>query len=66
MVLLTLGWDDYGDPSHAGPGRDRSCVLRVLELGRVVLWFTSHTRRDSRKHEKVGPRGGGGSDTKDA
>eukprot|EP00752_Nemacystus_decipiens_P008223 g7353.t1 len=53
VVLMTLGWDRDGDPTHhVGAWRDRSCAYRLLEMGRVVKWFTSHARSDSRKHEK--------------
>lgn len=55
VVLMTLGWDPFGDPTHSEKslGRDRSCAMRVLEMGRVVRWFTSHTRYDSHTDEKV-------------
>lgn len=55
VVLLTLGWDPAGDPTHGerGFGRDNSCALRVADIPRVLRWFTSHTRHDSRRHEKV-------------
>ena len=55
VVLMTLGWDPAGDPTHAEKalGRDRECVMRVLEMPRVVRWFTSHTRYDSHTDEKV-------------
>lgn len=55
LVLVTLGWDPSGDPTHAEPalGRDSSCVRRVLQLPRVLKWFTSHTRYDSEVNEKV-------------
>lgn len=56
MILLTLGWDHAGDPTHhEGAKRDRSCAFRMLEMHRVVMWFTSHRRADSHTHEKVGP-----------
>ena len=56
VVLMTLGWDPSGDPTHREDalGRDRSCVFRVLEMERVVAWFTSHTRYDSHTDAKVG------------
>lgn len=55
VVLMTLGWDPSGDPTHAEKtlGRDRECAMRVLEMPRVVRWFTSHTRYDSHTDEKV-------------
>lgn len=55
LVLMTLGWDPYGDPTHRenASGRDTACALRVLEMSRVVGWFTSHTRKSSRSHPKV-------------
>lgn len=55
VVLMTLGWDPAGDPTHneRGLGRDHACVFRVLEMPRVVRWFTSHTRYDSHTDEKV-------------
>lgn len=59
VVLVTLGWDPAGDPTHRedASGRDRTCVFRVLQMPRVVRWFTSHTRYDSHTDaEKV--RGG--------
>lgn len=54
---MTLGWDRTGDPTHhdTARGRDWSCALRMLEMDRVAKWFTSHTRADSHRHEKVGP-----------
>ncbi len=55
VVLMTFGWDPFGDPTHGEKslGRDRSCVFRVLAMERVVKWFTSHTRYDSHTNEKV-------------
>jgi len=51
---MTMGWDRDGDPTHNGSAkRDRSCAYRLLEMDRVLKWFTSHARRDSRKHDKV-------------
>lgn len=52
---MTVGWDPAGDPTHSRVhmGRDTACAVRVLEMKRVVMWFTSHTRRDSHSHEKV-------------
>lgn len=55
VVLMTLGWDPSGDPTHSERlrGRDRTCTYRVLEMERVVRWFTSHTRYDTHTDEKV-------------
>lgn len=55
VVLMTLGWDPSGDPTHKehALGRDHSCVLRVLEMKRIVRWFTSHTRYDSHSDKLV-------------
>lgn len=55
VVLMTLGWDPAGDPTHREDalGRDRACVFRVLEMPRVKRWFTSHTRYDSHTDELV-------------
>lgn len=55
VVLMTLGWDQSGDPTHLEieQNRDTSCALRVLGLPRVVRWLTSHWRKDSYSHEKV-------------
>lgn len=59
VALMTFGWDPSGDPTHnVGASRDRSCAYRMLEMGRVVKWFTSHARGDSYKHEKVEPHPG--------
>lgn len=55
MVLMTVGWDPAGDPTHKSWNRDLSCAKRVLEMSRIVKWFTSHTRHDSYAHEKVLP-----------
>ncbi|CAM9906905.1 unnamed protein product [Scytosiphon promiscuus] len=68
LVLMTLGWDPAGDPTHSENlrGRDRTCTYRVLEMERVVRWFTSHTRYDTHTHEKFCylPIGFGGHDTR--
>lgn len=58
VVLMTLGWDPAGDPTHHERllGRDTTCTRRMLELPRVVRWFTSHTRHDSHTDEKVRDR----------
>lgn len=55
VVLMTVGWDPAGDPTHREDalGRDRTCVFRVLDMPRVVKWFTSHTRYDSHTDGKV-------------
>eukprot|EP00752_Nemacystus_decipiens_P002399 g2263.t1 len=68
VVLMTLGWDPFGDPTHneRNLGRDRECTYRVLEMDRVVRWFTSHTRYDSHTDEKFRylPIGFGGFETR--
>lgn len=55
LVLMTLGWDPAGDPTHQAEaeGRDLSCVYRILKVKRIKTWFTSHTRYDSRTDDKV-------------
>lgn len=55
LAIMTLGWDPAGDPTRSGQGmgRDVTCALRILDLPRVGVWFTSHTHADSHQHPKV-------------
>ncbi|CAN0427594.1 unnamed protein product, partial [Pylaiella littoralis] len=41
-----------GDPTHIVGDRDVSCAYRMLEMGRVVKWFTAHGRHESLIHQK--------------
>lgn len=55
LVLMTVGWDPAGDPTHSwrSAGRDVNCAIRMLNLPRVQTWLTSHTQSDSHAHPKV-------------